>query len=427
VITRALAGLLTLVAVIALALLVVIALACFGPAGTTTSACTGANASRCAPPPQSAFVTTLGSDTVAVESFTRTGRRLEGDLMVRVPGTVWFHYVAERDADGLLTRTMVEAHAPGRPALAETRVTLELRGDSARLTADSAGHRRSEMLAMPRDVEPIFMTGFDESYGLYNSIGMYEFALARHPFTHPDTLALAVVNPLTARTGKRLFARRAPTAVDADFFRIAWTHLELDPAGNVLAADATGTTEKTVSRRVAPLDVPRLVRESARRDRAGTGLGHASPDTVVSATLGGNRIVISYGSPRRRGRAILGAVVPYDQPWRTGANAATVLMTDAPILVGETVLPAGAYSLWTIPHRDGGIELVINRQHGQWGTSHDPAQDLARVAMQVESVSVPREAFAITLDGTDRGRALRIAWDTFVWSVPVTLTTPAPR
>ena len=88
----------------------------------------------------------------------------------------------------------------------------------------------------------------------------------------------------------------------------------------------------------------------------------------------------------------------------------------------RTALPAGAYSLWTIPHRDG-VELVINRQHGQWGTDHDAAQDLAHVAMHVDSVPTPREAFAITMDGNDGGRTMRIAWDTFVWSVPI---TPAP-
>ena len=386
----------------------------------------GASAPRCASPAQSAFVTTLGRDTVALESFTRTSTKLEGDLMVRVPGTVWFHYVAERNADGTLARTVLETRAPGRPALADTRVILEMRGDSARLTVDSAGQRRREMRAVPRDAEPIFMTGFDASYGLYNSIGMYEFALAAHPWAHPDTLTISALDPRTARVSRRFFARLSPATVDADFFRIAWTHLQLDSAGNILSADAMETTEKTVSRRTAPLDVPRRAREYALRDRVGKGLGLASPDTIATATLGGKQIVVSYGSPRRRDRTILGAVVPYDQLWRTGANAATVLTTDTPIAVGGTALPAGAYSLWTIPRRDG-VELVINRQHAQWGTNHDPAQDLARVAMRVDSVQAPREAFAITLDGDDAGRTLRIAWDTFVWSVPITPATSSPR
>lgn len=368
-------------------------------------------------PERAGFVTLLGRDTVALETFTRAATRLDGELMVRVPGTVLFRYTIERRGDGSLARTAIELRPLGVPALAERRVTMVFQGDSARMSIDSAAQRRTVTIAAPRDAAALFMTGFDASFGLYESIGMYELALAalRWP---GDTTVVPALNPLTGRVGARRFVRRGPGTVDASWFRIAWTHLALDSLGRILSVDATETTEKTRSSRTEPLDVARLARAFAERDRRGGGLGAASRDTAVSATLGGATLVVTYGSPRLRGRSVLGTVVPWDTVWRTGANAATVLTTERAIAIGGVSLPAGSYSLWTIPRRDG-VELVVNRRHGQWGTDHDPAQDVARIPMRTSEAPEPREVFAITLDGTDQARTLAIAWDRFVWTVPI--------
>ena len=366
------------------------------------------------------FVTLLGRDTVALESFERGANRVEGDIVLRIPGTVRFHYRVELGADGSLARTVMEMHPLGLGALPERRVTLVLTRDSVRETVDSAGQRRVAMHAAAPGMVALFMTGFGASYGLYNSIGMYELALARSPAGGPDTMRVNAIDPLTARVSRRRFVRRSPTAVDADYFGIAWNHLTLDADGRILAVDASETTEKTMSARTGAIDVSGAARAFAARDRNGSGLGMASPNTSVSAQVGGQLVAITYGSPRRRARAILGAVVPYDRVWRTGANEATALVTDRDLDVGGVRVPAGAYTLWTIPHRDA-VELVINRQHGQWGTSYDSTQDLGRVRMKTSVARTPVENLAITLDGTDRARELRIAWDTFVWSVPVTV------
>lgn len=371
------------------------------------------------PAERAGFVTTLGHDTVALESYSRTATRAEGDLMVRVPATVLFHYEIERRDDGTLARTVIEMHPLGSRAMPEGRVTIEPHGDSARVEVDSGANRRRRSVAVPHDAVPLFMTGFDASYGLYNAIGLYELALAGMQWP-PDTVTVAALDPLSARVTRRQFVRRGREAVDADYFGVAWNHLALDSLGRIQAVDATETTEKTLSTRTAPIDVGRLARAFAERDRRGAGLGAASPDTVAKASLGGAPLVITYGSPRLRGRTALGGVVPYDRVWRTGANAATVLMTDRSIALGGVSLPAGSYSLWTIPHRDG-AELVVNRQSGQWGTNYDSSGDVAHIPMRTGSVAVPREAFAITLDGDERARTLAIAWDRFVWSVPVTI------
>ena len=77
----------------------------------------------------------------------------------------------------------------------------------------------------------------------------------------------------------------------------------------------------------------------------------------------------------------MGGLVPYGQVWRTGANAATTLVTPRDLRIGDTPVPAGTYTLYTLPG-ESEWQLIINRQTGQWGTEYDQAQDLARIPMQ---------------------------------------------
>lgn len=127
---------------------------------------------------------------------------------------------------------------------------------------------------------------------------------------------------------------------------------------------------------------------------------------------------IDYGVPVLRGRS-LATLAPAGKVWRLGANASTTLKTDAELTLGTTVVPAGTYSLFAEP---GATEwtLIVNRQSGQWGTRHDPAQDLARIPMRVRTLSDPVEAFTMWLIPAGAGAArgsLVLAWGTTEASV----------
>ena len=82
-----------------------------------------------------------------------------------------------------------------------------------------------------------------------------------------------------------------------------------------------------------------------------------------------------------RGRTLLGDVISYDRIWRTGANAATQFTTSAPVTLAGLSLPAGTYTLWTVP-RVRGVDLIVNRQTGQWGTEYSRAKDLGMAPMR---------------------------------------------
>ncbi len=369
---------------------------------------------------QASFVTTLGRDTVVIESFTRSATRLVGDIVVRVPSTVLCHYELDLGSSGNVTRSVLDVK-PLTGNAPEKKITLDYVGDSLRVDIDSAGQHDKATRQVAKNAYPQFMTGFGSSYGLYSSLGVYEVLLAQLGAKF-DSVAIPSIDMQSGRTVKRDFVQRSPTRVDADYFRIAFTHLTLGDSGQIVSADASETTEKTQSHRTAYIDLQNVVKQFASDDKGGKGLGVASPSVTEKATLGGKLVVVLYSSPRRRNRTILGTVVPYGQVWRTGANQATTIVTDDAFEIGGTSIPGGSYSLWTEPKKDGSVDLIINGQYGQWGTNYDSSRNVARVPMKVATAPSPQENFSMNLTPTTGSSGeLKIAWDTFVWTVPITM------
>jgi hypothetical protein len=369
---------------------------------------------------KSSYITTLGSDTVVVESVVRTPNRLLGDIVVRVPATVRLHYDVELRPDGSVARSTLDTDPVGAKGMAARHMVLDFDADSVHESIDSDGTKRKVTRPIPKGVVPTFMTGFGASYGLYSSMGLYELLLERSRPAANDTLTVPGIDIASGAFAKRRFLARSATQIDVDYFGILWTHLTVDANGHILGADARATTEQTETHRTEFVDVAGMAKAFASADHAGKGIGAASPNLIEKGTIGGQTIVVAYGSPRRRGRTILGAVVPYDRVWRTGANEATTVIFDKDVTIGGAAVPAGSYSLWTIPKADGTVQLVVNRQHGQWGTDYDQAQDLVRLPMQSSTAPAPQEDFAINITSAGNSGALRFSWDAFVWSVPVT-------
>lgn len=145
-----------------------------------------------------------------------------------------------------------------------------------------------------------------------------------------------------------------------------------------------------------------------------------SPAAKATATLAGKTITIDYSAPSKRERVIMGGLVPYGKLWRTGANAGTTLKTEADLMIGSLHVPAGTYTLLTIPNEKEWT-LVVSKQSGLWGTNgYDEAKDLGRVAMKVIPVKDTVETFTIAIApaGENKG-ALSMKWENVEASVPV--------
>jgi hypothetical protein len=153
-----------------------------------------------------------------------------------------------------------------------------------------------------------------------------------------------------------------------------------------------------------------------------------SPHETISTVIDGNRVVIVYGRPYTKDpksgemRKIWGGLVPYGAVWRTGSDEATVLITQKPITFGETTVPAGAYTLFTLPNADGTAKLIINKQIGQWGVgpnSYDEKQDLARVDLKKEPLDNSVDEFTMALTKSPSGGGvLKMSWENTQYSVP---------
>jgi DUF2911 family protein len=157
-----------------------------------------------------------------------------------------------------------------------------------------------------------------------------------------------------------------------------------------------------------------------------------SPHETVSKVINGSRVMIVYGRPYTKDpqsgqdRKIWGDLVPYGEVWRTGADEATLLITQKPIVIAGTTIPAGAYTLWTLPNQDSTAKLIINKQIGQWGLgpgSYDEKQDLARVDLKKEALDTPVDQFTMEVakDPSGAGGMLRMTWEKTGFSVPFTV------
>ena len=144
----------------------------------------------------------------------------------------------------------------------------------------------------------------------------------------------------------------------------------------------------------------------------------ASPPAKATAQFNGKEVTIDYSAPSARGRKIMGELVPYGKVWRTGANAATKLTTGVDLMIGSVHVPAGSYTLYTIPGEKEWT-VIINKQTGQWGTKYDEAQDLGRVTVPVKATKAPVETFAINLVPKGNRGTLTLAWENTQVSVPV--------
>ena len=140
----------------------------------------------------------------------------------------------------------------------------------------------------------------------------------------------------------------------------------------------------------------------------------ASPAAEAHVTLAGKTITIHYNSPRMRGRKIMGELVPYGKVWRTGANPATSFVTEGDIQIGDLNVPAGKYTLYTMPAAPGTPwQLIINKQTGQWGTVYNEGQDLGRTPMQQSKLSSPQENMSISFEHTTANSTeLHVKWET---------------
>jgi hypothetical protein len=143
----------------------------------------------------------------------------------------------------------------------------------------------------------------------------------------------------------------------------------------------------------------------------------------VSQFVGVTEISLDYSSPAARGRGVFGGIVPFGEVWRSGANSCTKISFSKEVSIGTTAVPAGTYSLFTIPKKDKWT-FIINKDSTQWGAySYKDSLDVARVEATPESIP-QRERMAYIFTGaSDDGVRLDLEWDKTRASLPIKVGT----
>jgi hypothetical protein len=357
-----------------------------------------------------ALVTVLGADTLALERWVRTPTRVTAEAVVRAPRTTLRRYVMELAPDGSMRRFEERIYDPSNPDTAVRSEIFEAgRGGWTRTVADG-----DSVLQARIEGAPTALPFVDLVHWPYETVLMRAM---RGGAAEQPLLAGSRAIPFTVtRDGEGWIVRhplRGPMTA------------RVDASGRLLSMDASGTTRKVVVTRVPWLALDSAAARWAAADRAGRGIGDLSGRGREESAVAGARIMVDYGTPMVRGREIFGRVVPWGQVWRTGANRATHFSTTRALVLGEGAsaleVPAGEYTLFSVPAEDGGV-LIVNRQTGQNGTSYDAARDLGRVPMRRAAAADLVERFTIEADATGgQSGAIRILWDRSEFRVPFTV------
>lgn len=143
----------------------------------------------------------------------------------------------------------------------------------------------------------------------------------------------------------------------------------------------------------------------------------SSPEQTVTFNENGANVSVFYNRPSKKGRDIFGALVPYGQWWRTGANEPTTLTTSKDLNFSGQLLKAGKYHLVTVPEANEWT-LVFNSDIPMWGTIYTPEKDVLRVKASTQMMPEVVEMFTITFENMNGQNALVLAWDKTKVAVP---------
>lgn len=191
---------------------------------------------------------------------------------------------------------------------------------------------------------------------------------------------------------------------------------------------------------------PLVAQDAAKKDAApakkakapplpGAGTGGTTPHATTSAVIGPNRneggmVTVTYGRPflkhPRTGevRKVWGGLVKWDKADRLGADEATLLVAQRDMVVGDTTIPAGAYTLYIIPSETGTSRLAFSKHIGKWGVPVDETKDLARFDLKKESLNETVDQLTIAIENTpaqSMNGVLKIRWEQTQFSLPFAL------
>ena len=370
------------------------------------------------------FIARLGNDTISVETVTRRGNRVVVDGVDRFPRVRRRHTEIELGPGSTIRHLEMDINTPSEPAnQRQRRVTADVTADSVHIVKkDDAGTLRYNFgtagavaMAHVPQMYSLYELYFDAAFaraaaekrGAGDTVQLRQFYIDREFDRFP--LHRGVVRLLSGNGAE----------IQHDWLS-GTGQATFDSTGRMLTYSGARTTYLVdVARLDSAPDVRAIADRFEAAETAKGGVSQLSPRDTVRASIGSASLTIDYSRPLARGRVLLGNVIPYDQVWRTGANAATQFTTSAPVRVAGIQLSPGTYTLWTVPHQNG-VDLIVNGQSGQWGTQYDRSRDVGTARLQSTALATPVDKFTISVAARDARRGtLTLEWGSFRWTAPI--------
>lgn len=366
----------------------------------------------------------LGRDTISAETIIRQGNTLKSDEVDRFPRVRIRHTLVRLNDDGSIRHLEMEIHTPSEPSGKRDRtIVADVAHNNVHLSKTDSTGTVNRDLPTGGAIVVAHVPQMYSLYELYFAAALKQSAASRLAPGSPVQLRQFYIDrefdrfPLGHATVTPVGKGKAEITHD---WLSGTGEAMVDSAGDMLGYSGARTTYKVDVKRLATApDVKAIAARFEARESAAGSVKPLSVRDTVRMQLGKALVTIDYGRPLLRGRTLLGDVIPYDRVWRTGANAATQFTTSTPIKLGGMQVPAGAYTLFTAPHTSG-VDLIVNKKTGEWGTEYNGSLDLGSVRMTSEVAAVPVEEFTISLlPGDERHGKLVLEWGLFRWIVPM--------
>lgn len=354
---------------------------------------------------EAAFVTLLGNDTLAVEQFEMSDSSITAQVILRTPRTSFSSYELLMDESGGI-REMTQKEYPlasgfrGEGGIIQS---IQRRGDSLRVEMQTDEGMQSYSAPYEEGVLPfIDMVHWPFEVAFVNAVEAEADTINQAMLTW-DRISNFIIANIEADSMTVRHPFRGVMGVD------------VADNGGIEFLDARFTTRKLKVHRTSEININEIGERFAAADQGGNPFGQLSGAVTSEFSFHNTDFRVEYGSPQKRGRELFGGIVPWGERWRTGANRATHFYTSSDLQFGDLEVPAGEYTLFTIPEPDGGT-LIINQETGQNGNSYDPSMDLGRVSMEISTQDEVTEPFTIMVEESGDGGVINLIWGETVFS-----------
>jgi hypothetical protein len=356
-------------------------------------------------PYTASFVASLGTDTVIVETYNMVNNHLYGKAFIRYPEDYIGVFDVHFYPDGSIRTFNIEAMNPDNSSVPfntkgrfSYRQNMLCENDTCTWFASSKngnGEYMNKHAAHKMD----FVGGWTPI------LSLIEWNCTRLIKSGNQNLPLTMINDYIGVRNIGISKGGKDTIIFGGPF-LEYTRIHVTPGGRIISYDGTGTPWNYLVTKLPPVNIDEIARRMSKKPE----IGIPSPEEVVQFKIAGSNIEISYGRPSKRGRKIFGGVVPYDSIWRTGASHPTKINFEDDVMFGETLIPKGRYSLYTIPRKDS-WSLIFNTDLDTWPTDPNRSKDFKTVPLKLRKPPQQTEKFTIDIKPTQTGGNLSFTWD----------------